>query len=232
MYLNRATDSSWRLRWYQCFQPKRNNSPTYSPEGIFPFMQLILGFSFSIQILLVTHIQLVVKWNLQGFSYIKYFKVRSTALHVFLYLCSSMFYMNESISLLHSISFGFVSLFMQMECFINLPLVIIQHLSINSVVSLLYRFSFISMPFFLRTVDRNVGHGSFRSFSFQSIFTRKYSLTWASSDCRLMILMISMSVDGKIEVTRLWVNKGFEPYSKHLVLSVFYYLTTSHWIYS
>lgn len=81
----------------------------------------------------------------------------------------------------------------------------------------------------MQTVNRNVGHDSLKSFSFQSVFTRKYDVAGASLILRTeLMIFISISVDGKIEARRIRVNNDLEPYSIHSVLSFFYFMTIAH----
>lgn len=114
------------------------------------------------------------------------------------------FLLMKSVSLLHSISSGFVSLFRQVVCFINYHLITFQHISFNSVVSLSYEFTFIPVRkfAFIPIVDGNVGHGSFKRFRFQSIFTRKHSSAEHPSN----------SGDGANDLNHLhfcgWQNRG------------------------
>lgn len=208
-------------------QLKRSNSPTLEIV-IFPLMQLLVAYSLLVS---RSYIQFMVIWNLQGF-------LMSDASGLGLYLptfctCAvKMFYINESICLLRSISFGFVSLFMQVECFI-----LIQSLLFNTLV-LTQSCPFpIGLVLFLYLYTRWIetwGITASRASAFRGLFTRRHYLSWGSFKVgtELMILKVSISVDDKIGPTRLWVNDDSEPCSKRLVLSFVYYMKISHWIYS
>lgn len=90
-----------------------------------------------------------------------------------------MFCINESTCLLHSISFGFIPLFMQVECLIHPHLVSLQHLSFNPVVSFSYWVSFISVP--LYKLRKEIwGITASRASAFRAFFPRNHCLSWGS----------------------------------------------------
>lgn len=198
------------------FQWKRRNSPTLFSWTDVSVSAATVAFPFSVRIFLATPLQLMVRWNLWGFF-------MSDAPRVGLYLptfytCAvKMSCINESICLLHSISFGFDSLLMQVECFTHPHSVILQRVSFHPVMSLSYWVSFVSMPLYKLWLETR-GITASRASAFRGFFTRKHYLSWGSLKLgtELMILKIFISMDDKIEATRLWVNDDSAPYSAHL----------------
>jgi hypothetical protein len=132
-----------------------------------------------------------------------------------------MFYVNDNIFLLHANPF-----FMQMRCFVVLPLSVIQHIHFYSVVLLSHQVSFISV--FIQTLSGNMGYGSFKSFSFQGLSISKH-------------LNLSPTLGGGPSQTMwspflCWWNRSSEVVLlvsiwypvllfKHFVLSFFCYMT-------
>lgn len=118
---------------------------------------------------------------------------------------------------------------MQVECFINLLLTVIQHISFNSVCHFrigLVLFLCFYTKLWIEMWDMAASRASvFRAFSQENIAQLSIPQTVRME---LVILMIFISMDCKIEATRLSINDDSEPYSKHLVLSFFYYMTINH----
>lgn len=128
MYPNHAINSSFMeaaVIQMDC-QPKRNNSPILLSWSDSSLIRHMVAFLFSIQILLVTNIQLVVKWNLQGCSYFRCSKVRAAAPHFLIPVQLKHFMlMKEYISVASHL------IVPEAECFTNLHFLIIQHLAFS-----------------------------------------------------------------------------------------------------
>lgn len=146
--------------------------PTVLILPVLPLMHLIVASPFSIQVLLVTPIQLVVKWNLQGFPCIKCSKVRAVPtrclipvqVECFIWMKAYPCYMPSHLVLSHC-SCRWSALLIFVESLFN-TLALTQ--------SCLFHIGLVFYAF-IQTVDSKIGCGSF-----QSIFTRKCYLSWAS----------------------------------------------------